>query len=149
MLGPRSPFSPSCYKSSLTVSDTVVAVIIWHRSWCRTTLIRSAIASAIISCIVICGIIRAAPATIVQGLAGGGLAAAPMMAATIVVRIMVGWIIHAATNVPPTVAAAIIIRVMVGRIVRTAMTSAIIIRIVICPLNCTATAINRALHPTK
>ena len=98
------------------MSDAVVTVIM---SSC-STLTRSAIASAIISCIVIRGIIRAAPATIVQGLAGGGLAAVPMMAATIVVRIMIDWIIYTTTNVPPTVPAAIVIRVMVSWIIRTA-----------------------------
>jgi hypothetical protein len=98
------------------VSDAVVTVIIWSCS----TVARSAIAPAIIACIVIRGIIRAAPATIVQGLAGGGFAAAPMMAATIVVRIMIGWIIYTTTNVPPTVPTAIVIRVMVSWIIRTA-----------------------------
>ena len=91
------------------------AVVILH----RPTLVRSAIASAIIACIVICGIIRAAPATIVQGLAGGGFSAVPMMAATIVVRIMVGWIIHAAMSVTPAVAAAILHCVVVSRIIHT------------------------------
>jgi hypothetical protein len=59
--------------------------------------VSDAVVTAIIPCIVIRGIIRSAPATIVQGLAIGGFAVAPMMAATIVVRIMVGWIIHPAT----------------------------------------------------
>jgi len=78
------------------VSDAGVTVIIWSCS----TVARSAIAPAIIACIVIRGIIRAAPATIVQGLAGGGFAAAPMMAATIVIRVMVSWIIRTATIHP-------------------------------------------------
>ena len=80
MLGPRSPFFPNCYKSRLTVSDAGVTVIIRRRSY--STVARSAIASAIIPCIVIRGIIRTAPATIVQGLAVGGFAVAPMMAAS-------------------------------------------------------------------
>jgi len=98
------------------VSDAVVTVIIWRCS----TIARSPVASAIISCIVIRGIIRTAPATIVQGLAGGGFAAAPLMAATIVVRIMIGWVIHTTTNVPPTVPTAIVIRIMVSWVIRTA-----------------------------
>ena len=60
MLGPRSLFSPNCYKSGLTVSDTVITVIIWRRSC--PTLIRSAIASAVIVRIMICEIICAATA---------------------------------------------------------------------------------------
>jgi len=97
MLGPRSPFLfPNCYKSRLTVSDAVVTVIIWRCS----TVARSPVASAIISCIVIRGIIRTAPATIVQGLAVGGFAVAPMMAAAIVIRVMVSWIIRTATIHP-------------------------------------------------
>jgi hypothetical protein len=114
------------------VSDAVVTVIIWRCS----TVARSAIASAIISCIMIRGIIRAAPATIVQGLAGGGFAAAPVMAATIVVRIMIGWIIHTAT-------------LHRAQRARSTITSAVIVRIMICEIICAATAIHGALHATK
>jgi hypothetical protein len=96
MLGPRSLFSPNCYKTGSTVSDTVVTVIIWRRSC--PTLTRSAIASAVVSCIVISGVVRAAPTTVTQGLGSG--AASSMMPATIVVRIMIRWIIHTATLHP-------------------------------------------------
>jgi hypothetical protein len=88
--------------------------------WSCSTAARSAIASAIIACIVIRGIIRTAPATIVQGLAGGGFAATPVMAATIVVRIVIGSIIYTTTKVPPPMATAIVVRVMVSCIIRTA-----------------------------
>ena len=98
MLGPRSLFSPNCYKTGSTVSDAGVTVIIRRRSY--STVARSTIASAIIPCIVIRGIIRTAPATIVQGLAVGGFAVAPMMAAAIVIRFMVSWIIRTATIHP-------------------------------------------------
>jgi hypothetical protein len=44
---------------------------------------------------VISGVVRAAPTTVTQGLGSGVVSS--MMAATIVVRIMIGWIIHTAT----------------------------------------------------
>ena len=56
-----------------------------------------AVVTAIIPCIVIRGIIHPAPATIVQGPAIGGFAVAPMMAAAIVTRVMVSWIIRTAS----------------------------------------------------
>ena len=93
MLGPRSLFFPKLLQVRLNG-------VRHHRyrdhlaSECPT-LTRSAIASAVVSCIVICRVVRAAPTTVTQGLGSG--AASSMMPATIVVRIMIGRIIYAAS----------------------------------------------------
>ena len=107
--------------------EAVVTMIIRCRRWTRScaTRTRSAIAAPVVSSIVICRVVRAAPTSTTQGLGSG--AASSMMPAAIVVHIMIGRIIYAAsidraqraasceTSMVPST---IVVRIMIRRIIR-------------------------------